>query len=127
MEFLKATEIDIEAEKVIKSLARNKFGGMELSYSQIRIVNDYITNLYNKVQYVSANENLSESLIGDVGYTRAKLAYETRDKGVKDFLEKSKLMDYLTYVRENPSVQNLKTVCRFIESCVAFHKFYGDK
>lgn len=126
MEFLSEKNIDTQAESVIKSLSKNKFGAMELTYSQIRNVNEFITSLYNKVQYVSANENLTDNLIGDVGYTRAKLAYATRDKGVKDFLDKSKLMDYLNYVKENPTVNNLKMVCRYVESCVAFHKFYGD-
>ena len=57
-----------------------------------------------------------------------KIAYAAGkdDKGnVKDFVERSKIMDYIDMIGD--SRERLMLVCHYMEAIVAYHKFKGGK
>ena len=79
--------------------------------------------LYNSVRFTK-EEKLSRELISHIQYTKMKIAYNAgREKFVRDFVEKSCLIQYLDEVGD--SRDKLITFCHYTEALVAYHKYYG--
>lgn len=115
-----------QAETVIsEELARDKRDSskFQLTTNQIRNILTMTNELYNTVRF-SNDENISEDLRSHIQYTKMKIAYSAgRDRAVKDFVERSCLMQYLDEVGD--SRDKLITFCHYAEALVAYHKFYG--
>ncbi|OUO91765.1 type III-A CRISPR-associated protein Csm2 [Gordonibacter sp. An230] len=95
------------------------FGG--LTTTKLRGIYAHIVNLYTKID---DQEAFAKSK-GDIQYLKVKLAYEAgRMREVKDFLDKTHLMDMLDRVN---AYDEYLLYCRYAESLVAFFKFYGGK
>lgn len=113
-----------QAESIILSLDRNRFGKPDLSTNQLRNIHTMITELYNMVSHYEGEE-LSEAILSHVQYTRMKIAYSAgRDGKVKCFVLRSRLMEYLDAAA---SRSELMLVCHYSEALVAYHKFYHDE
>lgn len=121
-----------QAEDVIKDLKTKKVkrnGDLisipALSTNQIRNILTMTNELYNTVRFCM-NSILEDDLCSHIQYTKMKIAYNAgRDDIVKDFVEKSCLMQYLDEVGD--SRDKLITFCHYAEALVAYHKFYGGE
>ena len=68
------------------------------------------------------NDELSIEMCDEISYLRMRFAYQGgREDKVKDFLEKSKLLESLKDIG-NSKKNGISS--RYVESLVGFHKFY---
>lgn len=96
-----------------------------ITSNQLRNILSMISELYNAVLY-DKNEKLSEDVQSHAQYIKMRIAYAAgRDNYVKDFTEQSDIMNYIDMIGE--SRDRLVTVCHYMESIVAYHKFMGGK
>ena len=113
-----------QAESVINQLSKNKREELCLTTNKIRNLLSLITELYNMVDKREAK--LDENTQSHVQYVRMKIVYEAgRDKYVKEFCEKSGILEYLKGV--NDSTEALLLVCRYMEALVAYHRFITNE
>ncbi len=111
-----------QAEDVICSLGKDKYGNVSVTTSQVRNLLTLINELYNAVQH-DADERLSDEIISRTQYVKMRIAYNAgRDRNVKDFVDKSKIMDYLDGAGDSRA--ELLLVCHYMEALVAYHKYY---
>lgn len=114
-----------EAEKVIKSLSKDRHNNLLLTTSKIRNILSMINDIYNDTLHYK-EDKIDNELKGRVQYLRMRIAYEAgREKIVKDFEKNAHLMDYIKEIGD--SKQNLILFCHYVEALVAYHKYYGGK
>ncbi len=124
MQITKLDYVD-KAENAIKSLSKNKWGGIYLTTSKIRNILSMVNELGNDLALYEA-EKLDEDVLSRIQYLRMRLAYECgREGNVKDFSEKAKLFEIINEIGDSKA--NAKLFCNYMESLVAYHKFYGGK
>lgn len=116
------------AEKVIVSLIdKDKNGNNKIGVTTNKIRNLLALSnaLYTRaVNY--RNEKLDENFVSDIKYMKVRFAYEAgRDADVKKFVDRTKLIQYTDKIGN--SREQLLIFCRYMESLVAFHKYYGGK
>lgn len=115
------------AEKVIKGLGENKKGkaGSRLTTTKIRNILSMVSEIYNEVTHIQGDK-LSLEMVERIQYLRLRIVYESgRDKDVKNFIDKSKLLLVLKNVGD--SKRNFLLFCRYMEALVAYHRFYGGR
>ena len=116
-----------QAEKVIRDEIEKdqRSGSPKMTSSQIRNILTMTNELYNAVRF-SNEAKLSDNIRSHIQYTKMKIAYSAgRNDFVKDFVEKSCLMQYLDEVGD--SRDKLMIFCHYAEALVAYHKFYGGE
>lgn len=113
-----------QAEIVIRDeIKKNNYDKPRLTTSQIRNILTMINELYNTVRF-EKEDKLTEDIRSHIQYTKMKIAYNAgRDATVKDFVERSCLLQYLDEIGD--SRDKLITFCHYTEALVAYHKFYG--
>ena len=87
------------------------------------------SDIYNEV-IMQQDDKLGDDLAGRIEYLRIRVVYEVgrdedRDKPVKSFVMQSKILEILKEIKG--SRKNYILFNRYMESLVAFHKFYGGK
>ncbi len=123
-----------EAEKVILQL-KNKTNPKTgksvpmVTTSKIRSILAMTSDIYNEV-IMQQDDKLGDDLAGRIEYLRIRVVYEVgrdedRDKPVKSFVMQSKILEILKEIKG--SRKNYILFNRYMESLVAFHKFYGGK
>lgn len=96
-----------------------------ITTTKIRSLLSLILEIYTMVQ-TNGDKELNEDVQSKVLYIKMKFAYEAgRDSDVKKFIEDTQLMENLTEIKS--SKEYLLLVCRYMESLVAYYKFYGGK
>lgn len=96
-----------------------------ITTTKIRSLLSLILEIYTMVQ-TNGDKKLNEDVQSKVLYIKMKFAYEAgRDSDVKKFIEDTQLMENLTEIKS--SKEYLLLVCRYMESLVAYYKFYGGK
>lgn len=119
-----------EAEKVIiqlKNKTNPKTGKSVpmVTTSKIRSILAMTSDIYNEV-IMQQDDKLSDDLAGRIEYLRIRVVYEAgREQSVKDFIMQAKILDILKEIKG--SRKNYILFNRYMESLVAFHKFYGGK
>lgn len=117
-----------QAEKVIQSMVetdRRGNKGIRLTTSKIRNLLSMTNVLYNRARQ-KKSETLDEDILKDIQYLKMRFAYESgREKDVKEFVEKAGIMSHIDTIGK--SRENLLLFCNYVESLVAYHKFYGGK
>ena len=115
-----------QAEEVVRDeMIRDNSNKLRLTTNQIRNILTMTNELYNTVRF-SNDVMISDDLQSHIQYIKMKIAYSAgRDKAVKDFVEKSCLMQYLDEVGD--SRDKLIIFCHYAEALVAYHKFYSDE
>ncbi len=128
MQQLTKTNFAEQAEKVIQSMVEtNKRGEkvIRLTTSKIRNLLSMTNVLYNRARQ-KKNETLDEDMLKDIQYLKMRFAYESgREKDVKEFVEKAGIMSHIDAIGK--SRENLLLFCNYVESLVAYHRFYGGK
>lgn len=119
-----------EAEKVILHL-KNKINPKTgknipmVTTSKIRNLLAMASDIYNEV-VILQEDQLSDELNGRIEYLRIRFVYEAgREQTVRDFVTDAKLVEILKEIKG--SRKNYILFSRYMESLVAFHKFYGGK
>lgn len=127
------------AEKIVDSLRRknnknNKDNNEpELTRSQIRKFLSAVNKIENKLLILESKQGkklevLPDELKAEIKMLKAKLVYQAGrdDKGiVKDFLNKSKMLERIDEIGDNP--QKFKQFARLVEAIVAYHRYRGGK
>jgi CRISPR-associated protein Csm2 len=117
-----------QAEKVMQSLgmpdrrdpSRLTF---KLTTSKIRNLLSQVNEIYNDVIFWD-REELDKKHTSRIAYLRVRMVYEAgRDRSVRDFLEKSQLLDMLGEIRG--SKEKFLLFSRYFEALVAYHRFLG--
>ena len=118
-----------QAEQVIKGL-RNKKDDRgrtipPLATSKIRNLLSMTADIYNEVMVLQGDQ-LTDEIQGRIEYLRMRFIYEAgREPAVKAFVLDAKILDVLKSIKNNKKAYVLFN--RYMESLVAFHKFYGGK
>lgn len=119
---LSKTTFADEAEKVIKELVKDRN----------HITNTKLRNLLSMVNKVMQGANQSDELklsndeLRDIQYLKMRLAYECgRDTSVRKFVELSKIDTVINKIGDNRKL--LELFADYMESLVAYHKFYSNK
>lgn len=117
-----------EAERVMRSLGKQgednkyKFG---ITTSKLRNIMSLISDIYNRENVRTAEELLEENL-QRIQQMRIRVLYESgREKDVKDFVDKSNLLDYIKGIGN--SRKNFIDFYHYVEALVAYHRFLGGK
>lgn len=115
-----------QAEKVIKSLKRDKKGNIKLSTSQIRNILAMSSDIYNDVMEIKGDK-LTPEIIGRINYLKVRIVYEEgrNPDVVRDFAEKARLRFYLDDV--SGSKEKFLYFSRYMEALVAFHRYNGGR
>lgn len=93
--------------------------------SKIRNLLAMASDIYNEV-VILQEDQLSDELNGRIEYLRIRFVYEAgREQTVRDFVTDAKLVEILKEIKG--SRKNYILFSRYMESLVAFHKFYGGK
>lgn len=93
-----------------------------ITSSQLRSLLQMSTSLHNRMSRERSSQ-LSDDLISDIQYTKMRFAYAAgRDPKVKAFVQKAELLDILG--KTGSEKENLSLFCKYMESLVAYHKFY---
>lgn len=124
MELTKINYVD-EAERVVNTLQKDKFGIPILTTSRIRNILMTSATIYDSVK--RKRGPLSEDEIADVQVLRIKLIYESgrNEPGVRDFLNKSNLIEKIKEIGDNR--EKLILYCKYIEALTAYHRYFGGK
>ena len=120
--------VDI-AEKVIVDLKalKNKQGRIipMVTTSKLRNLLSMAADIYNEVMNYG-EDKLSADINARIEYLRVRFLYEAgRESTVKNFVEKSQILDVLKNIKG--SRKNFVLFNRYMEALVAFHKYYGGK
>ena len=130
MQKLTKTNFADQAEAVIKGMIEKDRKGkstIPLTTSKLRNLLSMTNVLYNNARQ-KKDETLDEDMLHDVQYLKMRFAYESgRETQVKNFVEKAEIMKHIDAVAKSRSREELLLFCSYIESLVAYHKFYGGK
>ena len=97
----------------------------DLTTSKIRNLLSMTNALYNQALHIRGDV-LDEDIIHDIQYLKMRFAYESgRERVVKKFIEDAEIMDYIDEI--GPSKENLLLFCNYVESLVAYHKYFGGR
>ena len=111
-----------KAEKVIKSLNRNKRDPklFLLTTSKIRNLLNLTSTLFDESKVREYKE-----LADKIAYLRVQFVYQSgRETSVKDLVNKAEILDILKEINNKESLQRF---CRYMEALVAYFRFYGGK
>ncbi|GFH41497.1 hypothetical protein Hs30E_00480 [Lactococcus hodotermopsidis] len=128
MEITKTNFGDLAKERIEELHAKNfKFERKELTTSQIRGILDLVNKVYNRVA-TDSEEKLSSDVLSDLAYIKVKIAYSSgRSSVVKNFITHTNFTENLSDVLKSESKTNFLLFARYVESLVAYFKFYGGK
>jgi CRISPR-associated protein Csm2 len=113
-----------QAEKVIKKLCENKNRRGEpqvVTTSKLRNILAMAMEIYNQVSALHS-EKLTDEINGRIEYLRVRIVYECgREKLVKQFVEESKILEYLK--ETEGSRKNYILFAHYLEALVAYKKY----
>ncbi len=121
------------AENVIKELkeeskreVRGKVRYNWITTSKIRNLLAMTADIYNQV--LESDETLNDDIISRIDYLRVRVVYECgRDNEgtVKNFVNKARILEAIKEI--GSSREKYIIFSHYMESLVAYHKFYGGK
>lgn len=128
MQELSKTNFADQAEKVVQSMIETDRKGnptIRLTTSKIRNLLSMTNVLYNHARQ-KGDETLNEDLLRDIQYLKMRFAYESgREPEVKKFVDKAEIKEHIQAIGK--SREKLLLFCNYIESLVAYHRYYGGK
>lgn len=128
MQELTKTNFADQAEKVVQSMIETDRKGkppIRLTTSKIRNLLSMTNVLYNHARQ-KKDETLNEDLLRDIQYLKMRFAYESgREPEVDKFVKKAEILEHIQAIGK--SREKLLLFCNYIESLVAYHRYYGRK
>ena len=122
-----------EAERVIAGLKEEDGGKLRITTSKMRNFLTLVTDIYNK-ESLRTEESLSPDSQLKLMRLRVRIVYDAgrddnpnpaRDEGVKRFVEKAKLLEYIKGI--GSSRAEMIRFAHYMEALVAYHRFMGGK
>lgn len=111
-----------QAEKIMRSLMGNK---KAVTTSKIRGMLSMVSEIYNE-ENRSTEKELQEKNVVKINLMRVRVAYECgRDNAVKDFVAKTKLLEYLKGISRDRA--DLIRFAHYMEALVAYHRYLGGE
>lgn len=111
-----------QAEKIMRGLMEN---GKTVTTSKIRNLLSLVTEIYN-TENIRADEKLLPESAVKIDLMRVRVAYECgRDDTVKDFVAKTKLLEYLKGISTDRA--DLIRFAHYMEALVAYHRYFGGR
>lgn len=111
-----------QAEKIMRSLMGNK---KAVTTSKIRGMLSLVSEIYNKENIRTDKELMPDSVVS-LNLMRVRVAYECgRDNAVKDFVAKTKLLEYLKGISRDRA--DLIRFAHYMEALVAYHRYLGGE
>lgn len=105
-----------KAEEVMKSK------NVRVTSTKMRSIYSLCTGLYSQARR-STEATLSKDLLSQVQYLKMRIAYECgRDPNVKNLEKQCQLQENISGIGTKKA--NLLLFCRYMESLVAYHKYY---
>jgi CRISPR-associated protein Csm2 len=96
-----------------------------ISTSKIRSFLSLTSEVYN-IENKRTAQTLDEKSLSKIQQIRVKMIYAAgRDKDVKNFIEKSNLINYLKNIGDDR--EKFIKFARYMESLVAYHRYFGGK
>lgn len=120
--------LETDGNKIIKNkygeyMWKKEFAG--LTTSKIRNLLSLTNALYNQALHIRGDV-LSEDIIHDIQYLKMRFAYESgRERAVEKFVKAAHIMECLNEIGD--SKDELLLFCNYMESLVAYHKYYGGR
>lgn len=116
-----------KAERVIEKLSsrKDRYGKpvSMVTTSKLRNLLAMSADIYNEV-LTRQEDALDAELVGRIEYLRVRFIYEAgREPKVKELVDESRVLDILKEI--NGSRRNYILFSRYMESLVAFRKYYG--
>ena len=106
-----------EAMKVMQ-----KMKGSRLTTSQIRKIWGYIVRVYDRARRTQG-KMLDRETVHDLQYAKMKIYYEAgREQAVKHFVNDAGIIRMIDGIGNNK--EKFMLFCNYMESLVAFHKFF---
>lgn len=111
-----------QAERIMRNLMEN---GKTVSNSKIRKLLSLVSEIYNE-ENRSTEKELQEKNVVKINLMRVRVAYECgRDNAVKDFVAKTKLLEYLKGISRDRA--DLIRFAHYMEALVAYHRYLGGE
>lgn len=111
-----------EAEKVMRALFENR---SRITTTKLRGFLTLVNDIYNAENLRTETELSSESKL-KLMRLRVRVVYDAgRERDVKDFVEKAKLLEYLKGVGD--SREAMIHFAHYMEALVAYHRYLGGK
>lgn len=96
-----------------------------ITTSKIRRLFSLLTEIYN-TENLRTGDTLAPESVYQLRLAQIRMLYEAgRDRAVKSFLEKARLVEYLKDI--GSSRTKLLHYFHYMEALVAYHKFYGGR
>jgi len=112
------------AEKVISGLKEEKERNARkqlVSTTKLRGLLSMLSDIYNDVLN-HVGEQLDDRICARIDYLRVRFIYESRERTVKEFVEKAELLNCLKSV--NGKKSGFLLFYHYMEALVAYFKFY---
>ena len=107
------------AEDVMREMVRN------ITTSKIRNLYSLVMDIYHTENLRHETELLPSSVTG-IRMARVRFLYEAgRDRDVKSFVERAKLLEYLKGIGNNRT--DLIRFVNYMEALVAYHRYFGGR
>lgn len=116
-----------EADRIMNGILHPTNGEKRvgITTSKIRNLLSLAIEIYHQ-EYLRTEPKLMEDSVYRIQMMRVRMAYEGgRDRDVKQFLEKSKLIPYLKDIGDDR--MKLIRYTQYLEALVAYHCYYGGK
>ena len=114
-----------EAEKVIKALIERKSRKNMISTSKLRNLLSMSSDIYNEI-LMEKGPSLSKTIEAKICYMRVRFYYEAgREESVKAFLNEADAFEQIKKIEG--SRENFFFFHHYLESLVAFHRYYVGK
>lgn len=111
-----------EAEKVMRALFENR---SRITTTKLRGFLTLVNDIYNAENLRTETELSSESKL-KLMRLRVRVVYDAgRERDVKDFVEKAKLLEYLKGVGD--SREAMIHFVHYMEALVAYHRYLGGR
>lgn len=111
-----------EAEKVMRALFENR---SRITTTKMRGFLTLVNDIYNAENLRTETELSSESKL-KLMRLRVRVVYDAgRERDVKDFVEKAKLLEYLKGVGD--SRETMIHFAHYMEALVAYHRYLGGR
>ncbi len=135
----KTNYVDMAEYVVRRLLVRDKDGKLLLTTTKIRSLLSMVSAIYNEVLHQPADK-LNEDMVERLKYLKMRFAYEAgredNDKKekkygkeieypIRNLIRVAEIFETIEWIGDDK--QRCILFCKYMESIVAYHKFYGGK
>lgn len=127
------------AEDVVSELVRDKEGKLLLTTTKIRSLLSMVSTIYNEVLHYPLDK-LNEDIVERLKYLKMRFAYEAGrednnkkekkngkkiENPIRNLIRVAEIFETIEWIGDDK--QRCILFCKYMESIVAYHKFYGGK